>query len=155
MDMAEHRVFLFIHFDNPIKKIFYAKTGFTDCRDDRSTDHACERFMIELIAMAFQLVVHIESDYHTHIHVDQLAGQVQVAFEVGCIDYVDDYVRLLFVQMFADVKFFRRVSRQRISPRQVYNLKRISVLMECSGFCIDCHATVVSDMFVRAGSKVE
>ena len=111
--------------------------------------------MVELIAVPFQFVVHVEGDNHAHVHVDQLAGQVQVAFQVGSVDYVDHDVWLFFFQMLADVEFFRGIGRQGIGSRQVYDLEGVAVLMECSGFGVDSHAAVVADMLVCAGCEIE
>ena len=62
--------------------------------------------MVELISVSFQFVVHVEGDNHTYVHIDQLAGQIQIAFQVGCIDYIDYDVWLFFIQMLANM-FYR------------------------------------------------
>ncbi len=111
MDMAEHGIFLFVHLYDAVEKVFDTETGFADGRDNRRTDHPRERVVVELVAVPFQFVVHIEGDNHTYVHVDQLAGQVEVAFQVGCVDHVDHDVRLFFIEMLADVEFFRGVGR--------------------------------------------
>ncbi len=111
--------------------------------------------MVKLVTVPFQFVVHVEGNHHTHVHVNQLAGQVQVAFQVGSIDDIDHDVRLFFFQVFAYIELFRRVGRKGIGPRQVYDLESVAVLMECPGFGIDCHATVVADMLVCAGCEIE
>ena len=67
--------------------------------------------MVELISVSFQFIVHVEGDDHTHIHVDQLAGQIQITFQVGSIDYINHDIRLFFIQVLANVELFRSVSR--------------------------------------------
>ena len=39
-----------------------------------------ERVMVELISVSFQFVVHVgRAINHTYVHIDQLAGQIQIA----------------------------------------------------------------------------
>ena len=76
MDMADNRVFFFIHLDNPVEQFFDAEARFADGRDDRAAYHACQRFVIELVTGLFQFVVHVEGNHHLYVHIDQLGSQV-------------------------------------------------------------------------------
>ena len=65
--------------------------------------------VIQFVAAAFQFVIHIQCDDHTHIHVNQLGGKIEITFQVGRVCHIDDYIRSFFNDMFAYIKFFRSI----------------------------------------------
>ena len=50
--------------------------------NNRNSDHAPQGLVIQFDPLFFRLIEHIERDDDLQVHVDQLGGQKEVAFEV-------------------------------------------------------------------------
>ncbi len=155
VDVTDMRLVVFEHVDDGFEQLADAFPAVGHGRDDRDADHAGQTAVIELRARFLQLVEHVQRDDHLEVHVDELRGEKQVAFEVRGIDHVDDHVGHFAEQVAAHVELFGRVFGDGIGARQVDQLERVAVLTERGPFGSDRHAAVVAHSFVRAGGGVE
>ena len=111
MDMAEYGIFFFVDLYDAVEKFFDTEPVLLMVGTIGVPIILERELWSNLFPVSFQFVVHVEGDNHTYVHIDQLAGQIQIAFQVGCIDYIDYDVWLFFIQMLANIEFFRGVSR--------------------------------------------
>ena len=64
-----------------------------------------QRLDINAIAAMLEFVIHIERAHHANIHIDELGGEIEIAFEIRGVDDIDDHVGHLLRQVFADIEF--------------------------------------------------
>ena len=76
MDMPNCSVFVLVNVYDRLPQIFHSEAIAGDCRDNRHADHLSEQFRVEMVAGAFQLVVHVQCNHHLAVHVDQLGGEI-------------------------------------------------------------------------------
>ena len=70
MNMAEDRVGFFIDLNHAVEQCFDAETRPAHGRYHRDTQHPREGFVVELVPLTLQFVVHVEGDDHPLVHVD-------------------------------------------------------------------------------------
>ena len=155
MDVAYRRFVVFEHryhaVEQPVDPFAFGSDG----RHDRNPDHASQRFVVELRAAGRQFVVHVQGDHHFQVHVDQLGGQEQVAFEVRGVHHIDHHVRHLFQDMPPHVQLLRRIFRDRIGARQVGQPQGITATVRRGLFGLDRDSAVVAHPLVRTAGEVE
>ena len=111
--------------------------------------------MVELVSACLKLVVHVQGNDHLHIHVNELCGQVKVAFKVRCVHHIDDHIRSFFNDMFAYIDFFWRVGGKRIGTWQVDNAEMIALEIEEAFFGINGYTTIIAHMFVCPAGNIK
>ena len=99
------------------------------------------------VAVFAHNVHHVDGYQNGKSQVKQLRGQVQVAFQVGAVNDVDNGVGALVDDEFTCNNFFKRVGRKRIDARKVNNLE---VLVGFAGafFLFNGNARPVTDALV-------
>ena len=155
VDMPHDRFVVFEHVDHGFEQFPDSFAAGGDGRHDRDSDHPAQITVVQFQTRLFELVVHVQRDHDLQVHVDQLRGQEQVAFEVRGVQHVDNHVGHGVENVPAHVKFFGRVFGDRIGARQVEQVERVAVLPENGLFGVDRHAAVIADPFVGAGRDVE
>ena len=100
--------------------------------------------VIQFISASFQLVEHVESDDHAHVHVYQLSSEIKVALQIGGIHHVDDDVRRLVDDVLAHVEFLGRVGGERVGARQVNDAEVVALEVEVAFLSIHGDPAVVS-----------
>ena len=155
MDVAHSGFLAFEDFDHFVQELFDAPAFAGGGRHERDADHRPQGPVVEPPVAAQQFVVHVQSHYHAHVHVDQGGGQVQVAFQVGRIHDVDHHVGGLFGQVPAHEDLLGGIFGQRIGARQVGQADGIALVVDDGRFHIDRNAAVISRFLVRTGSFVE
>ena len=110
---------------------------------------------VDLIAVLFDRVHHVERQHDRDIQLQQLCGQVQVALQIGCIYDVDDAVGLLVQQKPAGDDLLRRVGRERIDAGQIDDLDALGELLIGSDLFVDRDARPVAHVGSAAGQRVE
>ena len=103
VDVTYLCAFAFKYFDDGVEKFVYSFTVSASCMNDGHSKQCGKLFYIEIITAFFQFVVHIECHYYGNIHVNELSGEVKVAFQVASVNDIQDDVGHLFDEMFADV----------------------------------------------------
>ena len=68
-----------------------------------------ELFAVYGVSHAFDLVHHVERDYHGHLELHELYRQIQITLKIRTVDYVDDYIRLFFYDVIPRHDFLHRV----------------------------------------------
>ena len=92
VNMADGWVFVFENLDYRFEQLVDSFPNRSDSWNNRNTQHATQMAIVELCPGTFQFVVHVQCNDHFDVHVDQLGGQVEVAFKVGCINDIDDHI---------------------------------------------------------------
>ena len=87
------RIALLIDLYDCVEELVYALACATDRRHHRHTQQITQLLDVQFVALLLKFVIHIESHHHAEVHVYELGGEVQVSLQVGCVDYIDDYVR--------------------------------------------------------------
>ena len=138
-----------------MKKQLHAAPGFEDGGYHRYTQETTQGGKVEAVAALFKFVEHVQGTYHRQVHVDELGGEVEIAFEIARIKHVDDDVRRFLYDLSPHVELFRTVGRERVGAGQVYQPELIS-LEPCSPFfSVYGDAGVVAHPFVRPRGEVE
>ena len=96
----------FVNADNYMKQFVNPLPATTDRRYHRRTKELPKHHIVQCIATGCQFIVHIERDYHTHVHVNQLGGEIKVPFQIGRIYHIDYNVRSFINDMTANINFF-------------------------------------------------
>ena len=76
---------------------------------DRGADFRRQFLQVDGVAVLVDQIHHIDGDDHGQTYFDQLGGEVQVAFQIGAVDDVQDHVGLFVDQVFTGDSFFQRV----------------------------------------------
>ena len=93
-----------MHGDDGIEQAVKTDAGVAYGGDKGNPQELPERIMVEIIALFFKLIIHVEDSHHLPAHLYQLGRQVQVSFNVRRVDDVYDNVRALFDYMRSDEK---------------------------------------------------
>ena len=109
---------------------------------------------IDLIAVLVHEVDHIDRDHHRDPEFGQLGRQVQVPFQVGAVEDIQDRVGALPDQVIPGDDLFERVGRERIDTRQVGDHNAV-VPFQFPLFLLDRHPRPVSDELVGTRQSVE
>ena len=143
-----HIVTAFVNLDDIVEKLVYPDRRTAHRRHHRHADQLAQFFMVELVSAGFKLVVHVQGDDHLHIHVDELGGQIEVPFQIGCVHHIDDDVRGFLDDVLAYIDFLRRISGKRIGTRQVDNAEMVSLEVEEAFLGVHGHTAIVAHMLV-------
>ena len=140
--------------DGGLHDVFHAAT----LQGRRGDDGAAELFGqagdVDLVAVFLHQVHHVQRDDNRHAQVHDLAGQVQVALKVRCVDQVDDGIGAALKQVVARHDFLGRIRRQRVDARQVRD-GHVLVARVLALFLLDGNARPVANVLVGAGQVVE
>ena len=92
----------------------FLKTGFLKCGDfdNGHTQTAFQFGSVDFVALLFHRVHHVESDYHRNVDFHYLRCEVQVTFQVGCVNNVDYAVGLFVQNVVTGNDFFRGVGTE-------------------------------------------
>ncbi len=102
-------VMLLVDLDHRVQQLRDPGSVTADCRADRHSEKVAELLDVEFVSPRLKLVIHIQSHDDTKVHVDDLCGQVEVPFDVGCVNHIHDNVWDILHQILADVEFLRAV----------------------------------------------
>ena len=109
---------------------------------------------IQLIAVLFHHVHHVDGHHHGNAKLYQLRRQVEVALQVGAVDDVQDRVGPLIDQVIPGNHFLQRIGRQAVDPRQVRNRDSV-MLFQLAFLFFHRYARPVADKLVGPGQRVE
>ena len=82
MQMARGTLFALIDLNHGTEKFLESPTRLKRRGNHRHTKERRERRDIQFITTALKLVIHIQGAHHTHIHIHQLGGEIQVALQI-------------------------------------------------------------------------
>lgn len=111
----------FVNIDNHMEQLFNAFSATADRRQHRNSEQLAELHIIQRVSTGFQLIVHVQCNHHAHIHVNQLGGEIEIAFQVGRVYNIDNDIRRFIDNVPADIDFFGRVGREGIGSGKIDN----------------------------------
>ena len=124
-DILSHIVTTFITFNDDMEQLVDTLPGTTYSRNHRNPDQFTQLFIIQMITTCLQFIIHVQCNNHFYIHVDELGSKIEITFQVRSIHYINNKVGSFFDDMLANINFFRRIGRERISTRKVNNAEVI------------------------------
>ena len=77
------------------QKLAYTFAGVGGDGDNRYGQRILHRFDVDAAAAAGELVHHVEGNDHRDIQLDELQRKIQAAFDISCVNDVDNCVRLI------------------------------------------------------------
>lgn len=77
------------------QKLAHAFAGVGGDGDNRHGQRILHCFDVNTAAAAGELVHHVEGDDHRDIQLDELQRKIQAAFNISCVNDVDNSVRLI------------------------------------------------------------
>ena len=92
------------------------------------TDSLFQNVDVQLIPVFDEHVRHIERDDHRNIHFHQLSREIEIAFEIGRVDDIDDAVGTLVEDEITRDDLFGRIGREGINAGQVDDVYRFASL---------------------------
>ena len=122
--------------------------------NNRHAQQALEQVDVYGTTIGGHLVHHVERDDHGAVELHELQCQVQVTFDVGGVDNVDDGIGVFVQDKLATDDLFARVRRQRIDAGQVGNAC-LGMVTDGAVLAVDRHAGKVTDVLVGARKLVE
>ena len=138
-----------------VKQVVNAVAAASRGGDDGHTQQGRQLVDVQTVAASLQLVVHIEGHHHRDVHIYQLGGEVQVAFQVAAVHDVKNYIGTFLNDVLPHIEFLWRIGAERIGAWQVDQVERVSAVLEGAHLLVDRHATVVAHPFVGVGSDIE
>ena len=121
----------------------------------RQTERRFQDMGLNLDALLFGYIDHIEADHQRDGQADQLRHQVKIALQGGCINDDNDHIRLAFDDEIAGDAFLQGVGRQAIGAGQVNNLHRHAVLVVSASLELNRLTRPVANVLRKAGQQVE
>ena len=155
VDMAVVAAGALIDLDDGAEEILDAHARAERGGHHGGAEESGQHLQVDVIATAFELVVHIEGADDAEVHVDKLGGQVEVALEVGGVDDVDHDVRHLLGQVAAHVELLGRIARKGVSAGQVDQLEVVAKEAGVGFTGVDGDTGVVAHMAMSARGIVE
>ena len=111
-------------------------------------------FQINGVAVFAHQIDHIDGHHHRQAQFDELGSQVEVAFNVGAVQNVENGVRLFPHQIAAGHDLLQRVGGQRINARKVLN-DDVLIAFQAALLFLHRDAGPVAHILVGAGQRVE
>ena len=109
-----------------------------------------ELLQVDLITILADQVDHVDGHNHRNTQLNQLGGQVQVTFNVGTINDIQDGIRLFIDQVTTGHNFLQGVGGQGVDTGQVLN-DNVLLTFQAAFLLFNRNAGPVADILVRTG----
>ena len=109
---------------------------------------------VDFVAGLVDHVHHIQRDDNRNSKLGELRGEVQVSFQIGAVNNVQNRVGALGDEVISRYNFLQCVGGERIDTRQVHD-RHVVVLFELTFLLFDRDARPVADELIRACQGVE
>ena len=155
---AQHRAALARiarRFIGALHQLLYALAAQGGDLHHRHAERLLQLFRVQPVAVLFDGVHHVQGDDDGDVYLHDLRREIEVAFEVGRVDDVDDAVRLFVDDVVAGDDLFRRIGREGIDAGQVYDLDLFGQLFIDALPLVDGDARPVADVRRAARKGVE
>jgi hypothetical protein len=113
---------------------------------DRNVHEAGQTLRIDAHALGFQGVDHVQGHGHGNADLKELHRQVQVAFQAGGVEDVDDALGAFVDQEVAGHKFFLGIGGQGIGAGQVHHAGQALRGFDISFLLLHGDARIIADM---------
>ena len=110
---------------------------------------------IDVDAAVLRVIHHVQDEGHGLAQFQQLGAEVEVAFQVRCVEHVQDQVHLGRGQELHGHPFVLAAGGERIRARQVHHLHRGAPVLEGPTAAFHGDARPVAHMVPRPGQGVE
>ena len=139
-----------------IERVRFHDPGTLQGRDlhNPAAELLCEISCVQLIAVLFDHIHHIDGYDNRNAQFNKLGGQVQVAFQVCAVNDIQDRVGTLVNQVIPGYHFFQRIGRKTVDTRQVRDGDAV-MLFQFSFLLFHGDAGPVSDKLVGTRQGVE
>ena len=130
--------------------------GALQCRDlnDLAAQFLCQLVDADLIAVLADDIHHVNGYHYRNTQLYQLCGEVQVTFQVGTIDDIQDGIRTFLDQIISGNNLFQGVRRQGVDTRKVSD-DDIFVPLQLTFFFFYRYTRPVTNELVRTCQCVE
>ena len=68
------------------------------------------------------------------VHVDQLCGKIEIPFEIGAVDNIDDYIGIVLSEIGAHITLLGRIGREGIRAGEIDYVETVAAVGECARF---------------------
>ena len=131
----------------------------SDQRHDRATQAPGEHLGIHQHVFFARHIHHVQRHQQRYAHFQQLRGEVQIAFQIGSIDDVDNQAGFARAHEIAGDALVQRYLAadhvQRIRAGQIHHRHRRLMQVIFAGFLFHRHARPVAHALARAGQRIE
>ena len=115
---------------------------------------SAELFQVDLIAVFPHKIDHVDRHHNRDAQFDQLGGQVEIAFDVGAVDDVEDDVRLFADQIGTGDDLLQRVRRKRVDAGKVLD-DDVLLPFQAALLLFHRNAGPVADILVGTRQRIE
>ena len=123
--------------------------------DGRYAEHLRETMEIDLHTALFHDIHHVQCKNDRLAKLDELQRQVQVAFQTGSIDDVDDHIYFIAHNTFPGNSLFHSIGSQAVDTWQVNKLEFLPFVDRFPFFLLYRYAGPVGNLQVRPGKCVK
>ena len=123
--------------------------------DHRAAQQGLQAGDVQGHALPFGVVHHVQDEHHRLLQLEHLGGEVEVAFQVGGVQHVDDDVHHRFGQEGGGDPFVLALGRQGVGSRQVHHLDLHAGLFEMAEALLHGHPGPVGHVVPGSGQRVE
>ena len=123
-------------------------------RDHGHAEHGFHFIDLEGTAVAGDFVHHIQGNYHRRLHLQQLHGKIEVTFDVGGVDDVDDGFGLLVQNKIPGNQLFTGIGRHGIDSGEIGN-QSIGLTPDYPVLTIYRNTGKIPDVLIGTGQLVE
>ena len=123
-------------------------------RNDRYAEQRLHPVDIDKALIADHLVHHVQCKDHRNIHLQQLHRQIQIPFDIGRVQNVDDRLRLFFQHKIPGDDFLTAVGRHGVNARKVGHIG-LGMSFDRAVFPVNRNARKVSDVLIGASQLIK
>ena len=141
--------------DCGLQHFFHAMTVKGCHGNHPGAQQSAHHFDVQMVAAFLQLVPHVQCNHHGNVHVHDLGGQVQIAFQIAGINDVQDGVGMVVADVGAHIHLLGRILGQRVGAGQVHQLNLAAAYVEPSFFAVNGHTAVVAHFLLGSSHIIE
>ena len=134
----------------------FMNTLVADCgnRYNRNLEDFLHFIDADMAAVSFHFIHHVQCDNHRNAEFHQLHCQIQIAFNICCVNDIDNRGRLFFKDEFSRYNLFTGIRRKRIDTRKVDNFC-IGIAADFTALAVNRNTREIADMLVGTGQLIE
>ena len=141
--------------DDGPEEVLHAASRLEDGGHHGHGEQFPQTHMVDVVPAPLCLVEHVECAHHAQVHVDELCGEIQVAFKVRGVEHVQNDVGRLLYYLSPDIHLFWAVGGERVCAGKIDDVELISLKLRDALFRLYGDARVVAHPFARPRHKVE
>ena len=139
-----YEVHALVDVDDDVKEQIHTAPRLENGGNHGNTKQLPQFVEIDVVAAALSLVIHVESAYHTHVHVHQLGRKVKVALQIAGIYHIDHHIGWRLDDLLAYIQFLGTIGRKRIGAWKVNKVEFVALVMGMPFLGVNRHSRVVA-----------